>query len=357
LQLNGTFNPRDPNDIKLLNHSGIRDEVQDFELNSRAVQGGKGLITLTDGDTPDPDVTNLGRPSSFRSGPLDDMAFWVAHAVRTPISPFASRSRHHGRDDDDKDLVERGRDLFVDDGCASCHGGGGWSVGRRTFLPPPDPALLKGPQVIGGLRKVGTFNPANVNEIRDNLSAPALGADGFVPPSLLGAHAFPPYLHNGSAPSVLAVLDLVEHRSAGTAGVDKLSDPRDRKALARFVESIDASTDPISASAPPRTSPLPSDLKQGLASVPSRPIVAPSPARGGATVTFSLAADGPAELAIYDLLGRRIATLVSGVVPAGRHDVRWDGRARSGAAAWPGVYFARLVVPGRTFSTRFIVIG
>jgi len=37
--------------------------------------------------------------------------------------------------------------------------------------------------------------------------------------------------------------------------------------------------------------------------------------------------------------------------------VRWDGRARSGAAAWPGVYFARLVVSGRTFSTRFIVIG
>jgi len=187
LQLNGTFNPRNPGDIKLLNHSGIRDEVQDFELNTRAVQGGKGLITLADGDTPDPNVFNLvPLASSGRSDLLDDLAFWVAH-VRTPISPLASAPRGS----QDAQLIAHGRELFAAANCQSCHGGGGWSVARRTFTPPPDASLIKGAEIIGGLRQVGTFDPNAVNEVRDNASAP-LGADGFVPPSLLGAHAFPP---------------------------------------------------------------------------------------------------------------------------------------------------------------------
>ena len=362
LQLNGTFNPHDPNDMKMLNHSAIRDEVQDFELNSRAVQGGLGLITLADGTTPDPNVANFTPPSAGRSEPLDDMALWVARGVRTPLSPFAqarSNDRHEDGDDEDHEdrLVERGRRLFASARCASCHGGPGWSVGRRNFTPPPDAAILKGPQVIGALRNVGTFDPTAVNEVRDVLSPAALGADGFVPPSLLGAHAFPPYLHNGSAPTVLAVLDLVPHRSAGTGGVDMLTRASDREALARFVESIDASTRPFdpSAGSPVAVSAEVQSLKPGALSGPR---VSPSPARRGATgttITFSLPAAGQAELAIYDLLGRRIATLAHGLQPAGPQSIHWDGRAHDGTPAWPGVYFARLVTTGRSMSARFIV--
>jgi YVTN family beta-propeller protein len=354
LQLNGTFNPHDPNDMKMLNHSAIRDEVQDFELNTRAVQGGLGLITLADGTTPDPNVANFTPPSAGRSEPLDDMALWVARGVRTPLSPFA-QAREHGDDDDHDDrLVERGRKLFASARCASCHGGPGWSVGRRNFTPPPDPSILKGPQVIGALRSVGTFDPAAANEVRDVLSPAALGADGFVPPSLLGAHAFPPYLHNGSAPTVLAVLDLVPHRSAGTGGVDMLAGARDREALARFVESIDASTKPFdpSAGSPVAVSAEMQVVKPGGLSGPH---VSPSPAHHGTTISFTLPAAGNAELAIYDLLGRRITTLADGLQPAGPQNLRWDGRARDGSPAWPGVYFARLVTGGRAMSARFIV--
>jgi len=354
LQLNGTFNPHDPNDMKMLNHSAIRDEVQDFELNSRAVQGGLGLITLADGTTPDPNVANFTPPSAGRSEALDDMALWVARGVRTPLSPFA-QAREHGDDDDHDDrLVERGRKLFASARCASCHGGPGWSVGRRNFTPPPDASILKGPQVIGALRSVGTFDPAAANEVRDVLSPAALGADGYVPPSLLGAHAFPPYLHNGSAPTVLAVLDLVPHRSAGSGGVDMLTSARDREALARFVESIDASTKPFdpSAGSPVAVSAEMQIVKPGGLSGPH---VSPSPAHHGTTVSFTLPAAGNAELAIYDLLGRRIATLADGLQPAGPQNLRWDGRARDGSPAWPGVYFARLVTGGRAMSARFIV--
>ena len=64
-----------------------------------------------------------------------------------------------------------------------------------------------GGQVVRLLKKVGTFEPAAVNEIRDS-GAPPRGADGFNPPSMLGAHGLGPYLHNGSALTLAQVMEL-----------------------------------------------------------------------------------------------------------------------------------------------------
>jgi hypothetical protein len=58
--------------------------------------------------------------------------------------------------------------------------------------------------------------------------------------------AFPDsFLHNGSQSSLAGVLDNVQHRSAGTGGVDTLSNPNDRSFVVRFIQSIDAATTPI----------------------------------------------------------------------------------------------------------------
>ncbi len=94
------------------------------------------------------------------------------------------------------------------------------------------------------LKKVGTFDAAAKNEIRAT-GAPPLGADGFNPPSLLGAFALGPYLHNGSALTFDNVLENVTHRSAGNRGIDILTDARDRAALVTFLKSIDSSTPPF----------------------------------------------------------------------------------------------------------------
>ena len=88
-------------------------------------------------------------------------------------------------------------------------------------------------------------NPAALNEVRQN-GAPPLGANGFVPPSLLSIFAFPQtFFHNGAALSLDDVLNNVQHRSAGTAGVDTLSSAADRAKVTRFLLSIDAATAPI----------------------------------------------------------------------------------------------------------------
>ena len=99
------------------------------------------------------------------------------------------------------------------------------------------------------LRQTGTFNPSNANEVRQNGAAP-LGLDGFNPPSLLGAWAMGPLLHNGSAITIDDILDDVAHRRAGLSPFqqDLLNDARNRAALIKFLKSIDASTQPLSAS-------------------------------------------------------------------------------------------------------------
>ncbi|MCI0589265.1 MAG: hypothetical protein L0323_20815 [Planctomycetes bacterium] len=44
IPLDGMFNKKAPHDQRILNWSGVRDENQDFELNTRGVFGGRGLI-------------------------------------------------------------------------------------------------------------------------------------------------------------------------------------------------------------------------------------------------------------------------------------------------------------------------
>jgi YVTN family beta-propeller protein len=240
IPMHATYNPRDPTDIKLLNHSAIFDEVQDFELNIRNVSGGLGLITEADGVTPAAPVAAFTPANAGRSKHWDAVAEYVARGIRSPISPFAPKPG----DSDARAKLSRGRLLFQSANCASCHGGGGWASSRRTHTPPPDPVLISNTQLAGFLRKVGTFDATKVNEVRAS-GVPSLGADGYNPPSLLGAVALGPYLHNGSALTLEEVMDNVIHRSAGTSGVDTLATAADRKQLLDFLNSIDASTTPF----------------------------------------------------------------------------------------------------------------
>ena len=100
-------------------------------------------------------------------------------------------------------------------------------------------------QLIAQLRKVDTFDPTVFNEVTQ-AGAPSIGADGFVPPSLLSLHAFPQsFLHNGIFTSLAQVLANVTHRSAGTGGVDTLTSAADRAKVERFLLSIDEKTPPI----------------------------------------------------------------------------------------------------------------
>jgi hypothetical protein len=78
--------------------------------------------------------------------------------------------------------------------------------------------------------------------------------------------------------------------------------------------------------------------------------VYPSPAADAVTVAYTLPEAGRVTAALYDLAGRRVATVYDGEAAAGRHDVSCDVSALS-----PGVYLARLETDAGTLTRRVVV--
>ncbi len=68
----------------------------------------------------------------------------------------------------------------------------------------------------------------------------------------------------------------------------------------------------------------------------------PNPARGSTVIGYATGSAGTAELSVFDMSGRRVATLVSGEHAAGEHSMVWDGRDSGGTRVPDGVYMIRL---------------
>jgi hypothetical protein len=68
----------------------------------------------------------------------------------------------------------------------------------------------------------------------------------------------------------------------------------------------------------------------------------PNPFNPTTSVTVDLPNSGAVDLSVYDVLGRKIATIMSGEQTAGSHTVEWDGKVERGGAAPSGTYFIRM---------------
>ena len=77
----------------------------------------------------------------------------------------------------------------------------------------------------------------------------------------------------------------------------------------------------------------------------------PNPTAGAATIRFSLGEAADVRLAVYDVLGRQVATLADGLMAAGPHEVRLN----TGALA-SGTYVYRLTTPVGAQTRRMTVI-
>lgn len=80
--------------------------------------------------------------------------------------------------------------------------------------------------------------------------------------------------------------------------------------------------------------------------------IAPNPFNPRTTIRFELPRAGWAVLALYDLRGRRVRTLVEGFKMAGYQSIEWDGLADGGLAVPSGVYFARLETEAGVRTTK-----
>ena len=68
----------------------------------------------------------------------------------------------------------------------------------------------------------------------------------------------------------------------------------------------------------------------------------PNPFNPSTTIRFELPEAASVRLVVYDLLGREVATLLTGNYPAGAFSAVWDGRDHAGAPMPSGVYLLRL---------------
>ncbi len=75
-----------------------------------------------------------------------------------------------------------------------------------------------------------------------------------------------------------------------------------------------------------------------LAALVALSAAAPNPFRGATRFDFTLPRPDAVDLAVFDVAGRRVATLFHGPADAGVHASTWDGRTAEGGLAASGVY-------------------
>lgn len=81
----------------------------------------------------------------------------------------------------------------------------------------------------------------------------------------------------------------------------------------------------------------------------------PNPFNPSTTILYELPRASQVEIAVFDLLGKRIRTLVQERQQAGQHRLLWDGRDERGADVPSGVYLYRLHA-GEFMQTRKMIL-
>ena len=82
----------------------------------------------------------------------------------------------------------------------------------------------------------------------------------------------------------------------------------------------------------------------------------PNPFNPVTTIKYDLPQPSRVRLEVFDVAGRLVRTLVTGQMPAGRHEAVWDGRSDSGAGVASGSYFYRLDAGGQVLTHKMLLI-
>jgi hypothetical protein len=301
---------------RMFNWTGVNDEMHDFEANTRNVSGGLGAITTAavvgdcnqlDKETP---VVINGALAASNKDLADNVALAAcAHKDWDDINAFVKTiSPVHSSKLGDVQSIARGRQLFLDGGCAKCHGGSGWTVSSRPYNPaaggattfgaaafarptflqavmydvprtkisnqpviaadatgPAEAAEVAVLQLACVLRNVGTFGVPDDAVTTDALekrptAAGALRAEGragYNVPSLYGLALGAPYLHHGQAATLGELFSDARwnfHTSAANANFSlTLAQPGKVDDLTAFLRSIDATTAEVALPTDPGT--------------------------------------------------------------------------------------------------------
>ncbi len=86
----------------------------------------------------------------------------------------------------------------------------------------------------------------------------------------------------------------------------------------------------------------------------------PNPFNPSTTMSFTVPGGvdsrSAVHLAVYDVAGALVKTLVSGALPGGRHEARWDGCNERGREVSSGIYFAKLQAVGERSVRKLVLL-
>jgi len=82
----------------------------------------------------------------------------------------------------------------------------------------------------------------------------------------------------------------------------------------------------------------------------------PNPFNPETTIDYTLVKDSKVSLTVYDVLGRKIKTLVSTRQRAGNRKAVWNGRNQKGAFVGSGIYFAVLQAGDKRLSRKMMLV-
>jgi hypothetical protein len=103
----------------------------------------------------------------------------------------------------------------------------------------------------------------------------------------------------------------------------------------------DGAPDPLGVSAVP-------GLPTALTMLPNMP----NPFNPGTTLRFDIPGRSATQvnLAVFDLRGHRVRTLIMGPMEPGPHEIYWNGRSDDGQTVAAGTYISRLTWSGQSLT-------
>ena len=191
----------------LLHWTANFDEIQDFEGQIRSLAGGLGLMSNSDFHAGTRSET-LGDKKQGLSADLDALAAYVSSLDSFRASPFQEN------DGSLSISALAGREVFTQQGCASCHSG--------------DKFTDSGPN---NLHNIGTIKSSSGQRLNAGLT-------GIDTPTLRGIWSTAPYLHDGSASDLYSAV--ASHDGIVLSAVQQ-SD------LVAYLQQIDGSVDNVTA--------------------------------------------------------------------------------------------------------------
>jgi YVTN family beta-propeller protein len=169
---------------------------------------------------------------------LDALADFVNYAIPTPIPPTT-----------DPTLVAQGATVFAQTGCATCHSGSARTdsgAGNSALAMGQGSAALAGTLVSkvapGGvlLHDVGTCVTSGPwpDVVHDDIDGDARPACAFDTPQLRGLADSAPYLHDGSAATLVDVLPVMLQATVPAGTPPPAVSAGDQQALIEFLRSL-----------------------------------------------------------------------------------------------------------------------